>query len=129
MKSIFIVGTICIFTLILASCGFPSHRLLKVTDCSQCGAVIQVDAELAFVKETRGKKWRVWQQQSDGRFKEVCRDGTVKGEKLKCDGCGEDKSLIFEKTSSSDCPYDNCVRVVMNGTQCPGGGQGTGGSN
>jgi len=138
MKRIIQVSMIITVSLVLAGCSFPSQRLQKIDNCydslgretNLCGASIMVRSELALVKETRGKHWRLWHKNSTGSMNELC-TGTIDDDTFVCPRpCNEDKTITLAKRETSFCEYERCVELnVEPGTGCPGGGTGKGGSN
>lgn len=127
MKRLVEFSAICIVTFALVGC-FPSQNLYRVIDCENCDQVIHKNAELAFIKETSGEDWRLWQRQSSGLFNQLC-TGTVDGSEFSCDACGPGKTFTAKKTSSSNCDFDHCLKIDLYGPNCPSNGSGKGGHN
>jgi len=123
---------------ILAGCGFPGQRLMKIDHCydsrgtetDRCGANITPGSELALVKETRGKHWRLWHKNTAGSINELC-TGTIDDDKFVCPRpCDTDNTITVAEKGASYCEYEQCVKLkVEPGNGCPDGGTGKGGSN
>lgn len=130
MKRLIRLGTICVLTLMLTGCIFPSQRLYVVEDCDAIGCgKLALGAELGFLRETSGDNWRLWQKKPGNDFaKEVC-IGTVSGSEFTCDACGPTGFFIISEADSSTCSYSHCMKFEHRGPNCPNEGSGRGGHN
>jgi hypothetical protein len=139
MNKLLTLWCLILATLALAGC-FPSERMYVVEDCvigdpTKKGVcdLMPTGSEFAFVK-TNGSNYEIWvnmkPEKKDGPMLVLPCEAPVKHGKFICDICAPDDFRIV-KASGSDCGFDKCVKIRLEGgtSSCPDNGTGRGGHN